>query len=343
MADILGQMFFTAPVGSREYGWSEGHYVVGSANLPAALDLMNTLAQARVGMLGGGVSLSYIRVSDRLVFRDSQIDNGLLQGFQIVANPASIEAAIVAMGSDNPAWQLGRAIYNQSLTGEIRNIAQWSDLRCDFPYSGILLRMEGDSTYVARRSLILRGSPDVTQRTDLDKPAAGPWTNALLAYIALLTNGSYGFRALDATGANPVYIAQSPIVWTPTLDVPPVQIPTITYKTIAGAPANWVVGSRVRIRGLRISDSAGNKIVISGIYTVQSNVAGAVNFFGLGLQRQYTYMINPGSAQRQQFLVVPYTKVLSRRWASKRTGVPFDRPTGRRRRPRGQPSTRVDP
>lgn len=56
------------------YGWSESlHCSAATTTLPAALDLAIALAKKRVKILGKGVQLPYLRVSDDLQKGDSQI------------------------------------------------------------------------------------------------------------------------------------------------------------------------------------------------------------------------------------------------------------------------------
>jgi hypothetical protein len=71
MAIIRATWFFKDDAG---YGWSESlHLQAAVATLAAALPLAITLADFRRRMLGTGVSLYYIRVSDDLVKGDSQV------------------------------------------------------------------------------------------------------------------------------------------------------------------------------------------------------------------------------------------------------------------------------
>lgn len=348
MADILGQMFMNATVGTRQYGWSENHYVLGVSDLPTALNRMSSLAAQRVRLLGAGVSLPYIRVSDRLVFRDSQVAQIAPPPFML--NPAAVSIATTIIAATQPptGWPANNGIYNNQMSGELQSVKELTELRCDFPYSGLLIRLEGGSTFTARRSLILRGNPDVSQHTDIDRPNSGPFNTALNAYLAYLTStaggASFGFRVLNAGTPTTTYVATA-VTWTQQMALNGLWQPAITFTSVQQppAPTNWPVGTRVRIRNLKLSDPAGNKLNLKGVWTVASNTAGAVTFLQMYSLVPFPLIVNGGQSVAQAYTVIPYNKTLSRRWAMRKTGGPFDRPRGKLLRRVQSVSIRVDP
>lgn len=348
MAQILGQWFFTQNVGDRAFGWTEQHYLTTAQDLPAALTDMFNLAQLRRQLLGAGVAMAYTRVSDREVYRDSQVTASIQPAFQVDLAAPNLDLLIIPAppGTTNAAVGL----YNPALRGEIQRIQQASELLGEYPVVSVLLRLEAGAPYVNRAQLHLRGFPDSVYRSDLSRPAAGPWRNALAAYEnALIGQGvaggsKYGFRTLLQPPDSPSYFCTG-VTWTQSADTPPLQIPVWQLAALnpaAGPLPNWGVGTRVRVRGVTISTLQGSKIKVQGTFVVGSNVNGAVTFLGQALFTRYPVLVKGGTFIQNQYRVAPYTKVFDHRWGSRKTGGPFDRPRGRAR-PRQGISTLVDP
>lgn len=167
MAMVRMQMFFTmSGPGSRSAGWSETHYSFTAATLPNALNNLIDLAGARAFLLGAGVTLRYLRVSDDDIFRDSRAVNGLSPN----------------IGPDgawyNPAFRLQPS---------------------DFGYAAAFCRLRGNSDFYAR-SLYLSGLPDVSQDILHPTPTGAAWTLAFDNYRRTLLGGRYGFKVQQVGG-----------------------------------------------------------------------------------------------------------------------------------------------
>lgn len=309
---IYGQMFFSCPVGRRRFGWSEGHYLTTAANLPAALTSLKALAMLRVGLLGMRATLDYLRVSDTDVYRDSQVDDG---------PPPSMltDAMVLRYGIVDPG-----PIYNRRLITDIADSGpqKGKGLASDFPQVGFMVRLEGGTDYRSRRSFIIRGNPDASQNTDDTRPSGTEWGRRFLDFIGSSTavnsllSGSFGFRALDRAGVN----AEKPI--TAMTNVPPYIL------TIAGH--NYAIGDQIRIRGARPKIVAGQPIpwTINGLWIVDSIPTPNQTLTLRGYPGPAAFD-SFGKASKRVFVVLPYTKMIGRRWSSRRTGNPFDPIRGR--------------
>jgi hypothetical protein len=344
MADVLGRMNFVSFVGQRIYGWSETHYILGQPNLPAALRRLVPLATARQQLLGAGVVLTDLFVSDPLVNRDSQVQEMPLPGFAIRQNAVTVSTSIYIVSggtSGSPSMSgpdMSARIYNPSMTGEIVSTSEIEGLRCDFPYSSFGVRLETGSPYQSRRNLALRGNPDIVQDTITDAPTVGPWTVALLGYMLQLVDGrSFGMRVNDP---NIVSYSVRSVSWVQTDSL---WIPTLHFATAEGAPADWTPGQQVRLRGIRLSTAAGDKIILSGLYRVLANVGGAVQFMAMAMGTEYGIVIQGGSGRRVGQLVLPYVNWRGRTWQFKGTGRPASPARARPRKRRGQPAIVIDP
>jgi hypothetical protein len=327
---ILGEMFFECPVGSRTFGWTEGHYLTTAGDLPAALTQMTALANVRVTLLGGGVSLPYIRVSDQLVYRDSQVVSYPPPAFAINPTPTTLQNVIINNTLFNNPGGVYSGIYTRDALGDINTKNQSGELRCDFPYSGLLLRLEGGTTFTSRRQLILRGNSDVVQYTSIDRPIIGSYPDRLANFERTLVGNPpgtspYGFRALDTSGANQAYAVVS-VSWAQDPTQGNLWVPTFTFLS---APP-WVPGTLVRMSRVRLKDPFGNTISISRMLTVRTRVnTSDFTFNNLLSGTTYPILLAGGKTRAQQFVVLPYRKVLDRRWAKRDTGVPFDQPRGK--------------
>jgi hypothetical protein len=167
---IRMNMFFSQNVqGGRSNGWSETHYSASATTLSASLTNLILLAQARVQMLGAGVQLTYMRVSDDAVFRDVQPGQGLF----------ALE------GPKGP-------YYNSA----------FSAINSDFSDKVAVIRCVGNQDFY-NRSLYLSGNPDSSQEISFDFPALPAWNTAYDAWKVVMLNGRFGFKVLDQSGANP--------------------------------------------------------------------------------------------------------------------------------------------
>lgn len=175
MAMVRMQMFFNMTgAGSRSAGWSETHYSFTAATLAGALTNLQILAGVRSLLLGAGVTLRYMRVSDDDIFRDSRSQQGIMPN----------------IGPDgpwyNPAFRLQPA---------------------DFAYAAGYSRLQGNSDFY-NRTLYLSGIPDVGQDILHPNPTGAAWLMFYDAFRTELLSGKYGFKVqLVGGAAAPVQIS----------------------------------------------------------------------------------------------------------------------------------------
>src|SRR5262245_49425350 len=327
MADVQGSMFFCSKTGSRVAGWSENVYILNATDLPGALTKLQSLAPVRSRLCGSGGWMPYLRVSDRLIFRDSQVSGGPPGPSPV--RPAlprpPLRAAIDGAGTTSaPAPSAPNDyIYDNDLRAEALASGNVADLRCDMPWSGVVLRAEGGSTFQSRRSILLRGLPDYIIQTATDVPQAGHWSDNLQAYIDKLKTGDYGFRAIDLSAANPIL----PVTAINTTTVTPVF--TLTVPPAPGGGAGTAplpgVGQSVRIQGNKMVTPAGLTFNVNGIWVVLTNPApGQYTFRDMTVPALNMNVLQMGGARIRKFVVLPFNKILMRRWGKRPVGNPFD-------------------
>src|SRR3954469_3068602 len=83
---VMATMKFRQNLDPQELTWVESHARVGAVSLDVALANLKTLADLRVQLLGAGVELLSLFVSDLEVWRDSRVDPGPV-AFQSAAGP----------------------------------------------------------------------------------------------------------------------------------------------------------------------------------------------------------------------------------------------------------------
>jgi hypothetical protein len=161
MALIRMQMLFNMTgAGSRSIGWSETHYSFSANTLTGALVQLVALARQRVNMLGAGVTLRYLRVSDDAVFRDIQSQPGL---------PPNV-------GNHGPYY-----------------LGTFANSPSDFGYAAVLVRCQGQTDFYTR-SLFISGTPDLNQDIEHPTPTGAAWLQQFTEYSNILLNGAYGFK-----------------------------------------------------------------------------------------------------------------------------------------------------
>jgi hypothetical protein len=166
---IRMQLFFNmTSAGSRAAGWSETYYSATAATLPGALANLQRLAAARVNLLGAGVTLRYMRVSDDSVFRDVR----------------SVPGILPLIGAHGPYY-----------------LGTFANSPADFAYSCALVRCQGSSDFY-NRSLFLSGIPDLDQDIEHPVPFTAAWLAQFLAFKSLLESGPYGFKVQNRDGAH---------------------------------------------------------------------------------------------------------------------------------------------
>jgi hypothetical protein len=170
MADFKVDFIFQDKNRDRPVGWSESLYLSAYADHAEALVAAYGLANRRVAMLGGGVVLKNIRVSDMAILGDSQVFPGVNPNPQGIYNPA-----LAALGAPDFT-------------------------RADFPWSALECRI--DATALYRRAYFLSGNSDGLQLDNEGKVEEPVWINAFLAWVTVLTNPAnrWSFRVRDKTG-----------------------------------------------------------------------------------------------------------------------------------------------
>lgn len=169
MALIRMQMLFTMTgAGSRAVGWTEQHYSFSANTLPGALVQLVALANVRINMLGAGVTLRYLRVSDDAVFRDVRSQPG------IVPN----------VGAHGPYY-----------------LGTFANSPSDFGYAAVLMRCQGQSDFYTR-SLFISGTPDLSQDIEHPTPVGAAWLTQSDIYRNTLLNGAYGFKVQNRDNAH---------------------------------------------------------------------------------------------------------------------------------------------
>lgn len=296
-AQIGATLFFTDH--NQSAGWSETHYSVSGQDLPTVLKDAQDMAKARVMMLGAGISLDYIRVSDQQVRGDSLVALGIPPSQQnpIAYNKALIvEATVVGEG--------GRTVSPTS----------------DYSFTALLCRMEMGVSQ--RKSLYLRGIPDSLDQ-DGGVITDSVFLDAFNSWVDLMKSGKWGARVLnkDLT-ANPIF----PITSVTNNAGPPQQV------TITAAGSNFQTGQSVRISGIKYQAAppAAASTPINGVWQVANPQAGSFQLSGYpGGTVQYFY---GGSVRARTYTVPAYSNVLQIRMVSRRAGRPFGLSKGRRKR-----------
>lgn len=326
---ILGQMFFTMQNGSRAFGWNEGVYLITAETLPAALVDLQTLVAARAKLLGAGVKVPYLRVSKTDVLNDTQVSSYSNPSSGLLVNAQGV-LSLLTFNANDPRIGAALSLYNAAL-GTGLAAAELTGLVVDQPEVGYLLRMEGGSTYTARRPYLLRGMPDGVVRTSSDGPRATNnalsvnWLNAYDEWVAVMKNGKYGFNALDTSGGNP----QKDITnWAVANDT---NVVTATIPDL-----NATKGSKVRVSGVKIEGPTGEAITFGDLLTVESVTSNAYvfsggspgNIFVRSTVLKDNVIFANGKARRQQYTPLAFNNIVGRRWGSKDTGAPFDPPHG---------------
>jgi hypothetical protein len=296
MAAQIGASIFFNDLNCSQ-GWSETHYLVSTQSLTAALPLAVTMAEARSMMLGDGILVKYIRVSDANVKGDSQVTPGL--------PPAS----------KNPIY------YNKALsTGDVvegsgRTLTGISDV----PYTALNIRMEMSTT--SRKTLYLRGLPDNLD-TDGQLLTDATWLKAFNAWTKIMMSGTWGARVLNT---DPVANPAKPITGITNVVGPPASI------TITCPNHGYTVGQSIRISGVKyLPAPAAASTPINGIWQVGS-VPDANTFTLSGFSGSVQYFFG-GSARARTYNVLAYTNVQQITLCSRRAGRPFGSLRGRRKR-----------
>lgn len=303
---VRGTTFFQDMTSYVPSGWSESHWLrTPDLDLQQAIPVLQNYALKRQQLLAPGIAITYLRVSNDNVFRDSQIVPGLIP-LQMAGGPL-----LTPVAQGNNAQSSGNAGPNNPPLNPL-----FQGLEPDMDWTAVLMRGEGGAPYTARSLFWIAGVPDSltihSNRGIVDPTWLGlfaTWTNELTQ--------NWGFLGQDNSNANP------PKQITNVIPPPPAGLATVT------CPAHgFVSGQQVAVRGVKTIQNLGKQvnvtwqIIVTDANTFQ--LAGSVNL------PQFQYA-SGGTARLKTRVLIPYAKVIQRRFGSRKRGRPFGLLTGRRR------------
>jgi len=324
---VKSTMFFEENVGTNAYGWSESHYDLQSAGLVPALTALKKLAKLRARLLGGGVTITKIRVSDPNVFRDSLIDDGPISTLTLRTEQVSGQLMMsrVADGAGNIDEPFGGSKLQPLVGAAPTTLAL--EVLASMPTNAVLIRMEGGTTFQSRKSMILRGIPEGVIKIlftgqSLNTTAVGSaWaTEFAFGFLKELKSGQWGFRALDQSPANPY---RNPAFLTIVANG------VFTLTATANQPN---IGDTIRIQGAKIVGPVGStNPKVNGLWTVMTkDITGTVFTFVNGQFPPGAYTtLNVGRYRLQTPAYLAYNNAVDIRYTKRNTGSPFFRPVGR--------------
>lgn len=314
----------------RDYGWTESWYLPSRATSTAALDDCGLYGIVRAGLLGSSAELKRVRVCDANFFGQADI--------------ADVDdvATFKDLGIQPSDW-------------DDPQLANWE---CDYRNTAILARgMAGDDVNAGlyRRSITLRGIPDAWCAFNVigedqvgggDQAALNLWNQKWAAYKNLLKSANFCIRAIDKKQTGPDATHPSYAIPQTVAGAPPV--PGITVGADGKFQINGSVGapdisdnSQVlikRVNKLYVTYADGTRFKVKGlggrrlVYNVTaSSFQIDLKPVQLGIAPGYTLSYGGGAVVlKQVFNFFPVTKVIVEGFASRKTGLPFDRSRGRR-------------
>lgn len=296
--DIRVSLTFKESLTGKDLGWSEEHYHVTAADLAVAKTDALVLATRRAYLLGIGVLLQSINVSDVTVWRDSD--------FAFPATPRDVD---------------GLPVYNPSF----RSKETW---KADFAYSSLLTRLESLGSPLYRRSHWISGNPDEAQGILVRDPTGvAAWNTAWTAYRNLLAppggvGGKWGFRVKSR---DPTTTFETPI------DHITDDSGILAFNSL---PAGFAEGRLVVVRNVRglTPRIAGTyqivtRAVVGGATLITLQNVGTAGG-GSALTGAYT---GTGYMRLLVPLTVAYATAQIKRFGVKKFGGPSDRARGRQR------------
>lgn len=162
---MIGCKFtFATVVGVKKFTWTEKHYALGISNPEGAREIAGILADRRSLLLGWGIVMGKITVSDDDVLRDS-----------LQVNPPGNFLAN------------GVPFYNQSFRPAL------TDTVGDFAFADVMVRKESGT--LKHTQMYLGGAPDLVQASNLSIPIDPIWVNAFNAYRNYLVQ-NFGMKTL---------------------------------------------------------------------------------------------------------------------------------------------------
>lgn len=337
MASTIGIMFFESRNGTRSFGWSESHVIIGGDALPAAAAKFGPLVEARANLLGAGATLVEARVSKSDEFRDSVLldpppYNGVVI-FQGYGKPPVVKP--IVPGKPGAATPLqGLPLHNIALSTGVLD-SQIGDLIVDQPNVGYLVRLQAGAPFVSRRELCLRGMPDGVVKTTSSGPnvmngqMSVQWLKAFDDWkIQMTAGGRFGMLALNRNAGNKTAIT----AWTVA------GVGNVVTATIP-LPFGAIVGDKVQVRGVKIQQGPTSIVNYSETLTVDTVDPVLHTYTFIGSKKVSPFYNNDtfkgasfadkGTAQKNVTAELPYLKVVGEVWGDRKTGAPFDRPHGR--------------
>lgn len=296
--DVQCTMVFTERLTGKSMGWSEEHFHMTAGTLEAAANDLFTLARARTRLLGIGVELTGLKISDVTVWRDSRLQVPFT--YRVVS---------------------GLPVYNPAF----RTLAFW---QADFAYASLLARLEGAGPPLYRRAHWISGNPDGAQDiTTRDSRSTPAWNDAWDTYRELLVpphGGApkWGFRVKSRDPAT---------TFETLIDAIEPASGALMFVNLpaAFAPGKWVVIRNVRGLTPRIAGTylITGRALVGGITTITLDHVGTAGD-GAPLDGEYT---GTGLVRLLVPLTVGYKTVLIRRFGKKNVGGPSGRARGRRK------------
>jgi hypothetical protein len=304
MANVRGTMFFFDHNSFVPAGWSETHWLqTADQPLPTAIQALYALAQVRMGLLASGISISYLRVSNDSIFRDSQIRLGV---------PAL--AGLAALPGGFPITTPGPPSGGGGQVAQPVNPAQAGD-PADMPWTAVLVRGEGGTPFTARSMFWLPGLPDGITWSAQAGITDPNWVAAFVAYKNALV-ASWGFVGQDNSAGNPFHAIQNAV------------IVLGSNVVITCNSHGFVSGQMVRIKGVKTIGNLGK--AVNAIWQIQVTDTSTFSLLGSATTPAFTYL-SGGTAQLRSRVIIPYANLLQRRFGSRKKGRPFGLLTGRRR------------
>jgi hypothetical protein len=303
---VRGTVFFQDMTSYVPAGWSESHWLrTADLDLQAAIPVLQTYALKRQQMLAPGIAITYLRVSNDNVFRDSQILPGV-PAMQLAPGPL-----VTVIGGGNNAQSSGNAGPNNPPLNPL-----FTGYEPDMDWTAVLMRGEGGAPYTARSLFWVAGIPDNLTFHSNRGIVDPTWLGLFGTWTAELTN-NWGFLGQDNSNANPAK------------QITNVVAPVSPGLATVTCPAHgFASGAQVAIRGVKTIQNLGKQVNASWqIIVTDANTFQLAGSFNLP-QFQYA---SAGTARLKTRVLIPYAKVIQRRFGSRKRGRPFGLLTGRRR------------
>jgi len=295
-------------------GWSESHWLrTADLDLGQAIPILQAYALKRQQLLAPGIGITYLRVSNDNTFRDSQILPGI-PAMQLAAGPL-----VTVLGVGNNAQSTGAAGPNNPPLNPL-----FTGYEPDMDWTAVLMRGEGGAPYTARSLFWIAGIPDNLTFHSNRGIVDATWVGLFQTWVTELTT-NWGFLGQDNSAANPTKPITGALPPTPG-----------TPATITSAAHNLTNGQMISIRGVKTIQNIGKGI--NGTWQVQLiTLAGGgtdPNNFNLVASNNlplFTYA-SGGTIRIRTKVLIPFAKVLQRRFGSRKRGRPFGLLSGRRPR-----------